>query len=102
MNIQRLRNLTTGRLPTKMSDIYEDLEYLTGMSGLMTPMLPNVLSAITPILKSKIVDEKFWDENYDTEHTGEYEITPMNEEEKKEFLKSYEELEDPLAHLRGH
>ena len=35
MDIQRLRNLTTGRLHTQMTDIYMDLDYLTGQS-LMT------------------------------------------------------------------
>ena len=31
MDIQRLRNLTTGRLHTEMGHIYEDLELITGM-----------------------------------------------------------------------
>lgn len=29
MDIQRLRNLTTGRLHTEMAHIYQDIEYLT-------------------------------------------------------------------------
>ena len=37
MNIQRLRNLTTGRLHTEMGHIYEDLGIITGETGLMTP-----------------------------------------------------------------
>jgi len=40
---KRLRNLTTHRLHTKLDHIYEDLEWISGETGLMTHMLPNML-----------------------------------------------------------
>lgn len=33
MDIQRIRNLTTGILHTKMEDIHEDIEYLVVTKG---------------------------------------------------------------------
>ena len=58
MDIQRLRNLTTGRLHTEMGHIYEDLGWLTGESGLMTHMLPRAMDAVRPWLEEKVTDIK--------------------------------------------
>jgi len=99
MDTQRLRNLTTGRLHTEMDHIYQDMELLTGMEGLMTHMLPNALLAMTPWLKEKVKDNRYWDDEYDTSHTGEYDITPMNNEEQKEVGKRYMALPHPFALL---
>ena len=96
MNTQRLRNLTTGILHTKMEDIYKDIEYLTGMPGIMTHQLPNILEAMTPWLKIKVLDERFWDDKYDTEHIGEYNMLPMSKEEQQETLKRFGNLKSPL------
>lgn len=76
---QQLRNLTTGRLHTKMEDIYADLEYLTGMEGLMTHMLPDANDSVQEHLKAQLPDERFWDGKYDTTHTGETNVEPMPE-----------------------
>lgn len=48
LDIQRVRNLTTGRLHTKMDDIYEDIEFLTGEKGIMTHMLLRAREAMMP------------------------------------------------------
>ena len=77
MDIQRLRNITTGMLHTCIKDIYEDLEYLSGYSGLMTHHLPVVCDKILPELKKQIVDPRFWDGKYDTTHTGEIDVHPV-------------------------
>lgn len=92
MNIQRLRNLTTGRLHTKMSDIYEDIEYLTREKGVLTHMLPNACRALRPYLQSVAPDPKLWANDYDPDHSGEIEIPPMNDEQCSEFWKRYASL----------
>lgn len=97
MEIQRLRNLTTGRLHTEMDHIYKDMEYLTGMEGVMTHMLPNVNTAMLPWLKEKIQDGRFWDEEYDTTHVGDFAIEPMDEANKKLVGERYMELPHPFA-----
>ena len=81
MDNQRLRNLTTGRLHTKIQDIYEDLEYILGEKGLMTHQIPKVLRAETPWLKKTITDPRFWDDAYDPTHAGN---TPLPEPTDKE------------------
>jgi len=92
VDIQRLRNFTTGRLHTNMDDIYKDVEYFTGESGVMTHMLPNVARALEPYLREKVTNPRFWDEEYDVTHTGEIDVPPMNDEEKAAFWKRYGEL----------
>lgn len=74
MNIQRLRNLTTGRLHTEVAHIYEDLGQITGEDGLMTHMLPRVMDAVKPWLQKHVTDPRFWDGEYDTEHVGECDL----------------------------
>lgn len=99
MKIQRLRNLTTGRLHTKMEDIYKDIEFLVGTEGLFTHQLRSACDAMMPWLKEKIKEERFWDDQYDTTHIGEYDISPMNEKEKKEFWQAYGSLPSSLEGL---
>ena len=78
MDIQRLRNLTTGRLHTDISHVYEDLGIITGEAGLMTHMLPRAMRAAEPWLREHVTDARFWDEQYDTTHTGEFDLpTPQ-------------------------
>ena len=96
MDIQRVRNLTTGRLHTEMGHIYEDMEYLTGMKVIMTHMLPNICRALEPYLRGQILDSRFWEDKYDTSHTGTIDIRPMNDEEQKAFLERYSSLKSPL------
>ena len=64
MEIQRLRNLTTGRLHTETNHIYDDLGALTGEKGLMTRMIPRALKAVRPWLREKVLDARFWDGEY--------------------------------------
>lgn len=97
MNNQRLRNLTTGFLHTKMADIYEDIEFLVGQRGIMTHHLPNANRALEPWLREQIADQRFWDGVCDGSHTGETAIEPMNEAAKAEFWKRFEALPSPFA-----
>lgn len=46
MDVQRLRNLTTGRLHTEIGFVYEDIEHLTGVKGIMTHMMPRAMRAL--------------------------------------------------------
>lgn len=96
MDTQRLRNLTTKKLHTEMDHIYQDMEFLTGMEGIMTHMLPNILTTMLPWLKSKVTDCRYWDDQFDTSHTGTYEITPMNADDKKEVMQRYSDLPHPF------
>lgn len=97
MDIQRLRNLSTGRLHTNMSDIYQDIEYLTGEKGVMTHMLPNAIRALEPYLRKWVPDAKFWEDVYDTAHSGEVEVPPMDETERKVFWERYGAQPSPLV-----
>lgn len=96
MDIQRLRNLTTGRLHTKIDDVYEDLEFITGGGGIMTHMIPRVMKAIEPWLRTKVVDDVFWNGEFDTTHTGDFELEPMTEAENAEAMGRYVEMPNPL------
>lgn len=99
IEVQRLRNLTTGRLHTEMSHIYQDLEFITGMKGLMTHMLPNVRRAVEPWLKEQITDSRFWDGEYDTAHAGEEFLRPMSPAEKELMLNRYIALPHPFEKM---
>jgi hypothetical protein len=84
MNIQRLRNLTTGRLHTEMSHIYEDLGWITGEQGLMTHMLPRVMDAVEPWLKESVTDPRFWD--------GEYELPEPTKDERSVMFQRFKAM----------
>ena len=96
MDIQRLRNLTTGRLHTEVSHLYEDLGSITGASGLMTHMLPRAMKAITPWLKKHVTDPRFWDDEYDTEHTGEIDLPEPTTEDRAAMLELFKQMPNPL------
>lgn len=97
MNIQRLRNLTTGRLHTEMGHIYEDLGIITGETGLMTHMLPRAMRAVEPWLREKITDARFWDGAFDQSHVGEIELPTPTEDDRKAMFERYAAQPNPLA-----
>ena len=97
MDTQRVRNLTTGRLHTKMEDIYTDIEILTGEEGVMTHQLPNACRALEPYLREHVTDERFWNGEYDTTHIGETAIPPMGEEDREKMWRRYSEMPSPLS-----
>lgn len=96
MDIQRLRNLTTGRLHTEISHIYQDMELITGEKGLMTHMLPRVAKAIEPWLRKNVMEQRFWEDVYDTTHTGDYSLPEPTQEERAEMFKLYCAQPNPL------
>lgn len=85
MNIQRLRTLTTGILHTSISDVYDDIEYITGIR-VLTYQIPNILDAIAPWLKEKVVEDSFWNGEYNPNLSGEYDIKPMSEQDKLKYI----------------
>lgn len=97
MDIQRLRNLTTGRLHTDVGCIYEDLEWITGQDGLMTHMLPRAMTAVEPWLREHVTDPRFWEDVYDTSHTGEYPLPEPTEEDRAAMTERYMAQPNPLA-----
>ena len=88
IEVQRLRNLTTGRLHTKMDHIYEDLGLITGQEGLMTHMLPNVMKACEPWLRTHVDDPLFWNDEYDINHNplGVIELPEPTEQDRADML----------------
>lgn len=97
IDIQRLRNLTTGRLHTSMGCIYEDLGMITGQHGLMTHMLPRVMRAIEPWLREHVTDPKFWQDVYDPTLSGQIELPEPTKEDRAAMLERYKAQPDPLA-----
>jgi hypothetical protein len=97
MDIQRLRNLTAGRLHTEMGHIYQDIEYLTGSPGIFTHMIPNAMRALEPWLREKVTDARLWEDKFDQSHTGEIDLAPMKEEERKAYFERFGALPSPLA-----
>lgn len=97
MDIQRLRSLTTGRLHTEMGHIYEDLGAITGEQGLMTHMLPRAMMAVEPWLRENVTDQRFWDGEYDTTHTGEIDIPTPTQADRDLMFERYAAQPNPLA-----
>jgi hypothetical protein len=100
MNIQRLRNLTTGRLHTEMGHVYEDLGIITGETGLMTHMLPRAMTACEPWLREHVTDARFWDGAFDQTHVGEIELPKPTEADRKAMFERYAAQPNPLAGKR--
>ena len=96
MDIQRLRNLTTGRLHTKIGHIYEDLNLITGETGLMTHMLSREIKAVEPWLRQHVTDPHFWDGEYDISHTGEYDLPEPTDADRKSMFERYKAQPNPL------
>jgi hypothetical protein len=99
MDIQRLRNLTTGQLHTKMEHIYEDIALITGEDGVMTHQLPNACRAMEPYLRDKVADARLWDGEYDITHTGETDVPTMDEAAREAMWKRYGEMPSLLASI---
>lgn len=96
MDIQRLRNLTTGRLHTEMGHIYEDLGAINGEQGLMTHMLPRAMTAVEPWLREHVTDPRFWDDEYDPTHNGEYALPEPTAEDRTAMFERYKAQPNPL------
>lgn len=92
MRTQDLRNITTGLTHTKKSRILGTLQYLTGFRDLNEGQLDGIRKLLLPILKKKIKDPRFWNNELDLDHGGDYKIDPLNEEVRKFFRKKYRML----------
>lgn len=99
IDIQRIRNITTGILHTEMTHIYQDIEYFVGEPGVMTHMLPNAVRALLPYLKQYVLDPLFWNGEYDKNHLGTISIPQMNTNDVKFFWKQYKELPHPFTKI---
>lgn len=96
MNIQRLRNLTTGRLHTEIGHVYEDLGIITGENGLMTHMLPRAARAVEPWLREHVTEPRFWDGEYDPTHTGDYALPEPTADDRAAMFERYKAQPNPL------
>lgn len=97
MDIQRLRNITTGRLHTEMGHVYEDLEIITGQNGLITHMLPRASRSVEPWLREHVTDTRFWNGEYDITHTGDLALPEPTAEDRAAMFARYADMPDPLA-----
>ena len=95
-DIQRLRNLTTGRLHTDIHHVYEDLGALFGEEGIMTHMIPNAMKAVEPWLREKVTDPYFWDGEHRPSHVGQVRVPSPTLQEQKEMFERFSELPSPL------
>lgn len=84
---QRLRNLTTGYLHTKMSDIYEDMGAILGEPDITTIGIAIMAVPVQGWLRTQIADPRFWEDKHDKTHTGETEIRAMTKDEKAQAMK---------------
>ena len=99
MDIQRLRNLTTGRLHTDIKYFYIDLGALVGDQGLVTHMLPRVLDAVRPWLKDNVTEPRFWEDKYDPSHVGEYPLPKPTAAEQSAMFERFSKMPNPLENL---
>lgn len=97
MDIQRVRNLTTGVLHTEIAHVYEDIEQITGESGVLTHQLPSACRALEPWLRERVTDPRFWNGAWDREHVGEVDLPAMDEAERAAFWQRYNALPSALA-----
>ena len=97
MDIQRLRNLTTGKLHTTMDDIYQDLEIITGEKGFMTHMLPRVCDSIIPWLKVHVSDQRFWDNEFDVSHIGNIGLPIPTKEVREAMFELFQKMPSPFS-----
>jgi len=89
MDVQRLRNLTTGVVHTKPYHMFFDIEFLTGVIGISIKDMSLALKALKPWLRDQVDDDSFWIPEMDVSNQGQYDIQPMSNEEKAAFLKRY-------------
>lgn len=103
MEIQRLRNLTTGRLHTEIGHVYEDLGIIIGENVLMAHMLPRAARAVEPWLREHVTEPRFWDGEYDPYHTGEIALPNPTDADRKAMFERYAAQPNPIegAELEG-
>ena len=96
-DIQRLRNLTTGKLHTEMNHIYEDLGAIIGDDGIITHMIPRVMRAVDPWLKENVKDSRFWDGKFDTTHTREIELPDPTKQDREAMFERFKAMPNPFT-----
>lgn len=96
---QRLRNLTTGRLHTEIDDVKDDLGAIFGETGFVTHMIPNLLKAAKPWLRSIGLPERFFDGAADASHVGDITIPEPTDADRAAMWGRYRALPSPFASL---
>lgn len=92
MDVQRVRNLTTGLLHTEMHHCYEDLSVISGLNTIYTHQIPNLTRAVLPWLREKIQDDKFFDGKHNPSEKGFFRLPKPTEYEQKEIIRRFTEL----------
>lgn len=93
MDVQRLRNLTTGLLHTDVSHYYEDLLMISGVeSPVYTHQLPALLRAVLPWLREKIQDDKFFNGKHNPSEKGVFWLPKPTKDEQKEIIRRFTEF----------
>lgn len=86
MDIQRVRNLSTGILHTNIKDVYEDIYFITGIN-VFTHQIPAFIEGLSEFLRNILKDEMFFDGIYNPNHTGDVFIEKMDKDKLNIFLK---------------
>jgi hypothetical protein len=81
ISIQRLRNLTTSKLHTRLDDLHEDFERILG-KPISSQSYEYARQAILLWLHENLKDPRFWDETYDPTHIGEVKLIEPTETER--------------------
>lgn len=101
MNIQRLRNLTTGILHTKIEHVLEDIEKISGITIDTHSQLPYLRIALEPYLREKVPDARFWNGKHDIHHTGEIDIPLMDRIEQNAMRERYNKMPSLCAPIES-
>ena len=96
MDVQRLRNLTTGKLHTEIGHVYQDLGWIIGEQGIMTHMIPRVMAAVEPWLRDHVTDTRFWNGEFDKSHEGDFELPEPTAEDRDAMFNRYAAMPNPL------
>lgn len=92
MDVQRVRNLTTGLLHTEMHHCYGDLSVISGLNTIYTHQIPNLTRAVLPWLREKIKDDKFFDGKHNPSEKGVFWLPKPTEDEQKEIVRRFTEF----------
>ena len=59
-------------------------------------MIPRVMDAVTPWLRANVLDNRFWDGEFDQTHIGEFELPEPTKIERKEMFNAFCAMPNPL------
>ena len=89
MDIQRIRNITTGIIHTSFEEMSKDIQMITGIEGVTTIGIPYVGRLAQLFLKEQFPDPRFWERAMDETHVGELEVRNMTMDDRQRIFEAY-------------